>query len=100
MSVADTLCRVSLGDFHAQFFQMCSHFGFFLVRARNPKPQVREDFSDAGHAYAADADEVYVLETSEHLWSADILSAERGHPARLARSSLPSRSGYCPAYYR
>jgi hypothetical protein len=39
---------------------------------------------------------VNVLKASEHFWSADILSAERGHPARTARearSSPPSRSG-------
>src|SRR5204862_214423 len=92
VGVADIFGRMSLGDFHAQLFQVRSHFGFLLVRARNSKPQVRQDLSDAGHAYAADADEMYVLETSEHNWRADILSAERGHPARAAREARSSPS--------
>src|SRR6266550_1214098 len=106
MSVADILGRMSLGDFHAQLFQVRSHFGFLLVRARNSKPQIRQHLGDAGHAYAADADEMYVLETTKHFFgaptscrrSAGILPAQRAKRAQAlphgqATAPLATASG-------
>src|SRR5258708_4014135 len=70
MGVAYVLCRVSFSHFDSQFFQVRGYFGLSLVRARHTEPQVGQNFSDARHADATDADEVNVLETPEHILGA------------------------------
>src|SRR5258708_30619516 len=89
---------------------MSGPVGFLLIRTGHAKPEIRQHFSDARHAYAADADEMNRLEASEHS------SLERGHrcprerakraqsppspphPSPAARLGTPG-SGHCPARY-
>ncbi len=66
VSVADILGRMTFGNFNAEFFEMGRHIRLFLIRTRHAKTKIRQHLGDARHAYAADTDEVNVLETPKH----------------------------------
>jgi hypothetical protein len=66
VSVADILGRMTFGNFNAELFEMGRNIRLFLIRTRHAKTKVRQNLGNARHAYAADADEVNVLETPKH----------------------------------
>jgi hypothetical protein len=56
---------------HTQSFQPFCHIGAFHVRAGNAEVGINQHFSDPGHADAADADEMNMLNATKHIKSGD-----------------------------
>src|ERR1043165_5188441 len=66
VSVANVFSPVPFFEINAQELQPLRHFGAFQVRAGNVKAGVNQNLCDTGHAYAADAYEMNLLNTTKH----------------------------------
>ena len=66
VSVADIFRLVPFGEFNAHLLQPISHARVFEIGTRHAEAEVDQHLCDAGHADAADADEMNVLNATKH----------------------------------
>ncbi len=64
--VMDVVCRMSLVDGSPELFQAVGHIRKRLIRTGHPVAQVDQQFGDAAHADAADADKKDMILFSIH----------------------------------
>jgi hypothetical protein len=64
--VANVCAIVTLNEFNSHLLQAIRYIGFLRVAAGYTKAQIDEHFRDAGHANAANAYEMNVLNSAKH----------------------------------
>src|SRR6185369_2007606 len=64
--MSDVLGTVTFEDLNTHLLQAIRDSGSFEIRSRNTEPEIDEHLGDAGHADAADAYEMNVLNSPKH----------------------------------